>query len=320
MKEKYIFIINPKAGKANRSVNFITKIEAACKAFELDSEIYITKSVGDAREFVKNRCDGLTQPTRFYACGGDGTVNEVVNGAANCKFASVGIIPLGSGNDYIKSFKDADFLNLPAQIEGVAKPVDLIKIGDKYVANMCNIGFDATVAHNFVKFKAMPGVSGKSAYSLSVFYTLISKTSTPMTIILDDGTEICDDMLLCSLSKGIYCGGQYKTSPKANVSDGFMDVCPIKKLSVFQFLKFFDLYKVGAHVNNPELEHLVSYHKCKKVTIKGINKLPACFDGEPVFLNGTVTFELAQGAVNIIIPSADKKIDEAEKTAAAEIF
>lgn len=320
MKEKFVFIINPKAGKTGSAMNFINKIEAAGKAFELDSEIYITKAVSDAREYVKMRCKNLDRPTRFYACGGDGTINEVINGAVGTPLASVGILPLGSGNDYIKAFKDADFLNLPAQIKGKPTPVDLIRIGDRFVANMCNIGFDATVAHNFVKFKTIPGVSGKMAYSISVFYCLINKISTPMTIVLDDGTEICDDMLLCSLSKGIYCGGQYKTAPLADLSDGFMDVCPIKKISRAQFLKFFNLYKDGNHVNNPELEKWVSYHKCKKATIKGVHKLPVTFDGEPAFLDGTVTFELAPKAVHIIIPAKEAKIDQDEKKSAAEIL
>ncbi len=319
MQDKHIFIINPKAGKAGRAVNFITKIEAACKAFKLDSEIYITKAVGDAREFVKKRCQNLSQKTRFYACGGDGTMNEVINGAVGCELGSVGIVPLGSGNDYIKSFKDADFTSLPAQINGDEMPVDLIKVGDRYVANMCNIGFDATVAHNFVKFKTLPGVSGKMAYAMSVFYCLVNKTSSKMTITLDDGTVICDDMLLCSVSKGIYCGGQYKTAPRADVTDGFMDVCPIKKISILQFLNFFKYYKIGTHFDEPSLSPYVSYHKCKKATIEGVNKLPVCYDGDTAFLDGTVTFELIKDAVKIIIPRPDS-FDTADSKIAAEIF
>lgn len=320
MNEKFIFVINPKSGKNERAMNFINKIEAACKAYKLDSEIYITKSVGDAREFVKERCAALKEVTRFYACGGDGTVNEVINGAVGCPLARVGILPLGSGNDYIKSFPDVDFLNLTAQIKGSPKAVDLIRIGDRYVANMCNIGFDATVAHNFVKFKTFPGISGKMAYTLSVFYCLINKISSPMTIILDDGTEIHDSMLLCSVSKGIYCGGQYKTAPLADLSDGFMDVCPIKKISRALFLKFFALYKDGKHVNNPELEKWVSYHKCKKMTIKSSEKLPVCFDGETAYLDGTVTFELVPDAIKIIIPAEGNEIDKADKATAQEIM
>lgn len=320
MKEKYIFVINPKAGKNNSAVAFINKIESAIKAYELDGEIYITKSVGDAKEYVKMCCQTLDRPTRFYACGGDGTINEVINGAVGCDFACVGILPLGSGNDYIKTFGDVDFLDLPSQIKGTPTKVDLIKVNDRYVANMCNIGFDATVAHNFVKFKAIPGVSGKMAYSISVFYSLVNKLARPMRIILDDGTEIYDDMLLCSISKGIYCGGQYKTAPRADLTDGFMDVCPIKKLSRLQFIKFIGLYKQGVHFDIPSLSKYVSYHKCKKATIKGVNRLPVCFDGDTAFLDGTVTFEIAEKAIGIIIPSQSDEVEREIKKEAAEIF
>ena len=318
--EKFIFIINPKAGKNGSALAFINKIKAAIKTFMLDGEIYITKCVGDAKEYVSERSRSLTKPTRFYACGGDGTINEIINGAVGSPLATVGIIPLGSGNDYIKSFEDADFLDLTAQIKGKPLMVDLIKVNDRYVANMCNIGFDATVAHNFVKFKGVPGVSGKMAYTISVFYSLISKLSRPMHIILDDKTEIYDEMLLCSISKGIYCGGQYKTAPRANLTDGFMDVCPIKKLSRAKFIQFIGPYKEGKHFDIPKLEKYVSYHKCKKAVIKGVHKLPVCFDGDTAFLDGTVTFELVEKALGIILLA---KSDDAEleiKKEAAEVF
>ena len=320
MNEKFIFVINPKAGKNNRAMNFIGNIKAACKVYNIDSEIYITKAVGDACEFVKNRCKALSETTRFYACGGDGTINEVINGAVGCPYAKVGILPLGSGNDYIKSFPGVDFLNIPAQIMGKPRAVDLIRIGDRYVANMCNIGFDAKVGHNFVKFKRIPGVSGKAAYTLSVFYCIVSKISTPMIITLDDGTEISDNMLLCSVSKGLYCGGQYKSSPLANPYDGYMDVCPIKTLSRPQFLSFFEIYKKGEHINNPKLEPWVSYHKCKKMTIKSAEKIPIAYDGDIGYLNGTITFEVVPQAIEIIIPELATEIDLQDKKIASEIL
>lgn len=320
MKEKFVFVINPKAGKNNSAVSFISKIKAAIKAYNLDGEIYITRCGGDAKEFVKSRCEKLDSPTRFYACGGDGTINEVINGAVGCPLATVGILPLGSGNDYIKTFGDVDFLDLTAQINGKPLMVDLIKVNDRYVANMCNIGFDASVAHNFVKFKSAPGVSGAMAYSISVFYTLMSKLARPMHIILDDETEIFDEMLLCSISKGIYCGGQYKTAPRADLTDGFMDVCPIKKLSRLQFIKFIGAYKEGKHFDIPTMQKYVAYHKCKKAVIKGASRLPVCFDGDTAFLDGTVTFELCEKALGIIIPAKASELDAEIKKEAAEIF
>lgn len=320
MSDKFIFVINPKAGKNERAMGFLGKIEAACKAYDVRHEIYITKAVGDAREFVKERCKTLSEPTRFYACGGDGTINEVINGAVGCPKARVGILPLGSGNDYIKAFPKVDFLDMASQINGTPTPVDLIKVGDRYVANMCNIGFDAKVGGNFVKFKRIPGVSGKMAYGLSVVDCFLKKISSDMTIKMDDGTEIHDKMLLCCVSKGLYCGGQYLASPKAQLSDGYMDVCPIKKISRTQFLKFFDLYKHGNHVDNPDLAKWVSYHKVKKMTIKSREKIPFAYDGDVVYLEGTTTFELVPGAIEIVIPAKPDKMYEADKKMAAEVM
>ena len=140
-----------------------------------------------------------------------------------------------------------------------------------------------------------------------------------MKVTLDDGTEIFDDMLLCSISKGIYCGGQYKTSPLADVSDGFIDVCPIKKISRLQFLKFFDLYKVGDHVTSPTLKKYLSYHKCKKAIIECRERLPVCFDGEPSFLEGKTVFEVVEKAVKLILPAPAKRRDIEEKKLAQEV-
>lgn len=324
MKEKFIFIVNPMAGKNNSAVNFITEIKAFINAFDIDGEIYITKCVDDACNFVKKYCENIKVPTRFYACGGDGTLNEVINGAAGCPLASVGILPLGSGNDYIKSLGNKEsFLNLEAQIKGEKVKVDLIKIGDRYVINMCNIGFDATVAHNYTKFKAMPGVSGKMAYTMSVFYCLVNKTSSKMKLIVDDKKVIANDFLLCSVSKGIYCGGQYKTSPASDVSDGFIDICAIKKISRPQFLKFFNLYKKGEHVSNPDLADLVYYFKCKKLTIESDELIPMSLDGNADFLHKSVTFEVMPKALDIILPAQavrdDDKKTAANKAAAALI-
>lgn len=320
MSDKFIFVINPKAGKNARAMSFISAIESACKAYNVEYEIYITKAVGDAREFVSEKCKNLCEPTRFYACGGDGTINEVINGTVGCPLAKVGILPLGSGNDYIKAFPKVDFLDMVAQINGTPTPVDLIKVGDRYVANMCNIGFDAKVGGNFVKFKRIPGVSGKMAYALSVVDCFLKKISSDMTITMDDGTEIHDQMLLCCVSKGKYCGGQYLASPKAQLSDGYMDVCPIKKISRTQFLKFFDLYKHGRHIDNPDLAKWVSYHKVKKMTIKSQEKIPFAYDGDVVYLSGTTVFELVPDALEIVIPAKPDKMAEQDKKIAAEVI
>ena len=80
---------------------------------------------------------------RFYACGGDGTLGEVVNGAAGQVNAEVGLIPIGTGNDFVRNFADAgDFFDIEAQVMGEARAIDLIKCNDRYGINVVNVGFD----------------------------------------------------------------------------------------------------------------------------------------------------------------------------------
>ena len=101
---KYVFIINPHAGEADNE----EKIRREAEGIE-GCEFYVTKSVGDATEFVRNWCkDHAGEAVRFIACGGDGTINEVFNGAVGQKNASVTCYPCGSGNDFVKAFGGAE--------------------------------------------------------------------------------------------------------------------------------------------------------------------------------------------------------------------
>ena len=100
---KTVFIINPKAGKNKNIESFVEKLKNEASKAERDIEIYITKSVGDATEFVKDYCDNRG-PARFIACGGDGTFNEVLNGAIGFCGAEVGVFPMGTGNDFCRNF------------------------------------------------------------------------------------------------------------------------------------------------------------------------------------------------------------------------
>ena len=96
---KTVFIVNPKAGQGKDTEKFIADIKRIADKLNLDTEIYRTKAVGDATVFVRDYCEKYGV-ARFIACGGDGTLGEVVNGAIEHNEAEVGIIPLGTGNDF----------------------------------------------------------------------------------------------------------------------------------------------------------------------------------------------------------------------------
>lgn len=137
--------------------------------------IHTTTAPGDAEQYVRAVCEkGL--PARFYVCGGDGTLNEAVNGAAFCPHAAVGVIPLGSGNDFIRNFdKPALFGDILAQTEGEAVPIDLLSVNERYAVNMVNIGFDCEVVMQVDRFRQYPLIRGPFAYLLAVFVVLSRK-------------------------------------------------------------------------------------------------------------------------------------------------
>lgn len=108
------------------SATLLPRIRAAAERAGITPTIVITKHAGHARE-VALACGNEAEPARLYACGGDGTMNEVLQGAAGRPQLSVGCIPCGSGNDYVRNFgTQSDFLDLDAQLAALSCPVDLI--------------------------------------------------------------------------------------------------------------------------------------------------------------------------------------------------
>lgn len=117
---KHIFLINPAAGKKGNSESIIRpQIEDYCGKNGLDYEIYVTKCQGDAQNYCAERAKS-GEALRFYACGGDGTLYEVVNGVFGNPNCEVAVIPMGSGNDFIRLFGTKEqFCNVEAQVTGI---------------------------------------------------------------------------------------------------------------------------------------------------------------------------------------------------------
>ena len=109
---KHVFILNPAAGKSDQTPRYAQDIDRICGKRGLDYEICVSKAPGDCRALARKACE-TGQEVRLYACGGDGTLNEVVCGMAGFENAAVTHYPCGSGNDSIKVFSDtAPFFDL----------------------------------------------------------------------------------------------------------------------------------------------------------------------------------------------------------------
>ena len=132
---EHIFIINPCAGQG-KGAKMIHVIEAALQGTAYEYSIYTTKAAGDAERFVRETCES-GRTVRFYVCGGDGSFHEAVNGLKDFPQVEVGLLPMGTGNDFVRNFgKKSDFLDILSQVEGKSIPCDVIELNGRYVVNI----------------------------------------------------------------------------------------------------------------------------------------------------------------------------------------
>lgn len=309
---KTIFVVNPKAGKG-KSANLLTeKIIKLKENTKHNIEMHLTQYQGDAESYVKKYCnDYQSDELRFIACGGDGTLNEVLNGAINYANASIGVIPIGTGNDFCRNFpSECDYHNLEAQICGETVKCDAIKYTltspditkEKYCANMFNIGFDCNVADMTASMKKVPFVSGSLAYLISIFVILIKKKGAELKILLDDNEIYKGKLLLTSIANGSFCGGGVFSNPMANINDGMIDVNIVKNISRSRLISLLPSYMKGTHMDIKNIEEILIYKKCKKMEIASLNNtIRLCTDGEITDAKNVI-FESIPNAFNFILP------------------
>lgn len=307
---KHIFIINPVAGNGIDNVTYSEKIKKAFSELGIeDYEIHVTTGVGNANEFAKEKL-ATGEHIRFYACGGDGTLSEVVNACAEHKNAEVAAIPLGSGNDFIRIFGNKeDLLDLKAHITGTPMEFDLIKYEDKYAINQCSMGLDAEVCAKQADFKKIPFLSPETAYTVALLYCFIGKMKNTFTIQFDDDEPFTKDVLFCVVGNSRWYGGGYMAAPKALPYDGLLDFVVVEKnCSRLTLLGLIAPYKRGEHLSW-ERTH---FKRGKKITIKSTKPSAVNFDGE-VKIVTEATFNIVEKAIKYVVPANSdflKKVEE----------
>ncbi len=281
---RHIFVVNPMAGKHKARKQLVPKLNSFISQKGLDAEIYITTGVGDCERFVRERSKS-DELIRFYACGGDGTLGEATNGIFGAKNKELAVIPIGTGNDFVRSFNNKEFFSeLENQVEGSAEPIDLIccKTDSRitYSINMINIGFDCDVAAKIQDLKRLPLISGSFSYYLGIIITLFSRMGKGFSTKLSDKTEHRGEYLLVSVGNGSYCGGGFCASPKSDLKDGLLDLMMVKKVSRLDFISLIGRYKVGEHIEEKYSKGLITYLAQPSVTIEPLNQMKVCIDGE----------------------------------------
>ncbi len=305
---KHVFIVNPAAGKVRPVQEIRSALEALGDSCEY--ELYETKAPLDATAYVKNWiAEHPGEEVRFYACGGDGTLSEVANGAACVPHASVTCYPCGSGDDFVKYYGGREvFLDLEKLMNAKDESIDLIDIGGRYSINVVNFGFDTKVAKTMIKVKRRKILGGKRAYVTGVVNALL--TAMKNTCLVKADGEVLNPkgkMLLCTLACGSYVGGSFYCAPNSDNHDGKIDVTLFTPLSRFTFVKLLPVYTKGEHLDTPKFAKYIHYRRAETIEVEAPEGFSISVDGEIV--DGTsFTIRVAPGALRFAVPDGAKLI------------
>ena len=296
--EKHIFVVNPIAGGGTDPEEIRRKAEKLGVPFEM----YVTRGPKDAHRFVRQRAE-TGEILRFYACGGDGTLKEVAEGAAGLTNVSVACYAVGSGNDFVRVWGGREvFLNLADLAAAEDKVIDAISVNDQVCLNACHFGFDSMVADTMNAVRSKKVIGGRNAYTTGVIKGLISGMKT-RAVITADGEEICSDsFLLCSVCNGGYVGGGYHCAPRSLQDDGLLELCLVRPVSRLKFLQLMDAYREGKHLEDPRFRDLILYRRCRTVEIRAGEGFAVSLDGE-ILKAPEIRISVLPGAIRFAIPA-----------------
>lgn len=298
----HLFIINRFAGKKDNYDFVVNQI----KNIGIENyTILETSHQGDAnvkaRDFVKKSQEFV----RIYACGGDGTFNEIINGVYNLDNCAVGVVPIGSGNDFIRSLSaESDkFMDIKNLINGNIEKVDLISCNGKIGANTVSLGYDCAIAKNMPKFRRWKFISSEAAYILSILYCIFKERKHKFKILTDNKEIVRNSKtyLLSIAAKGKYYGGGIKCSPKADNNDGKLDFLCVDTVSVFTILQLLTTFMKGEHLDNPKFDKILQHSKHNKIEYISDTPFDIGVDGEIISTSHAVVTVIPNG-LNIIIP------------------
>lgn len=305
---KHLVVVNGNAGSFDQALE--EKINEAFKG--LDFEIYKTTGPKSVIPFLKEYLKKQKETVRIYACGGDGTVHEVVNGVVGFDNAEVAILATGTGNDFVKIYGGKEkFQDFKALINGKVQPIDISELqGDGlneplYSVNVINFGFDAIVGAmgNYYKENGLPEEAKKKGlgpYDYALKHDAMKHGRFNDIEVFADGEKLNEkQMLLATLAHGQYVGGKFKCAPKSDNTDGLIDVCVLKTMTFLGLGMIIGTYTKGKHLDRKRRK--IVYRQAKEIKMVSPREFDVCVDGEMIKGNN-FTVKVLPGAIKLVLP------------------
>lgn len=273
---KHLFLINPAAGSKDHTEEYTEKIRQSCEARNLSYRIEISAGPGDCTRITREAAQS-GEEYRVYACGGDGTLNEVVAGAAGCDNVAVTMVTGGSGNDFVKIFSDPSaFSSVERLMDAEEASFDLIRCNDDYSVNICSVGLDARIGTDVAKYKRIPLLHGFRAYAVSTVVNLIRGISEHYVVKINGETVDAEQTMICACN-GRFYGGGFNPIPEADPADGYLDVLLVSKVHRYQVPPVIGKFKSGRY---RELTRYAKHYRTKELTILCDRPTVINLDGE----------------------------------------
>lgn len=290
---KHIFIVNPVAGSKDY-LDLVSKIYEVCKKNKVSFEIIITKNIGDATEKAK-LCASQNEKCVVYSVGGDGTLNEVVNGIALTD-TILGVIPTGSGNDFFRMLSNYKKNIFDRTINGSIENMNIGKVNDRYFSNIASVGYDAEVAVNAFLMKEKKYVPNHMIYYASIFYTLMSFKSPHIRIEFNDMT-LEQQITLLAICNGAYYGNGIQIAPNAKYDDDLFNICLIDKVSKIKIPYLLTKLLKAEH----EKYNVVHTFKTDYIKVEADQYLNCNVDGE-IMKSDKFEFAIVKNKMKVLKP------------------
>ncbi len=262
---KYIFIINAIAGRG-RYKKILPNIEKICKERNIEYEIRYISEEKDGSQIALEYKD---EENVIYVVGGDGTITRTLAGIVGTK-NKLGVIPSGSGNDTYRTIK---------MLPDKETKIDLAKINDTYFINVACTGVDAEVANNIDKLRKTK-IPTSQLYNASIVYTFVNFKHKRMKLHTSI-KDIDSKYTILSICNGAYYGGGFNIAPKAELTDGLLDIYYAEKMSKIKMIPLLLKMKRGKHEGKRKIHKFRTNH----VEIDFEEEITFNVDGEKVTNN-----------------------------------